>query len=687
MLYGGDYNPEQWPEDVWHRDMDLLRGAGINEVTLNVFAWARLQPSEQTYDFTRLDRITDTVTEAGLSIVMATATGALPAWMALRHPDVNRVDEQGRQMRHGQRHNACINSPTYRRYSTELAARLAQRYAGLPTVVAWHVSNEYGGFCWCDRCAVAFRAWLHRRYQGDIEAVNEAWNSEFWSHTYHSFEEIFAPNELGDLMPGGGRRPVLPAASLDYRRFYGQSVLESFREEKQAIRRFDQVHPVTTNFMGTFPDYDYFEWSEDLDVVSWDSYPAHDTTPSEVALRHDLMRAVGGQRPFLLMEQTPSRQNWQAENSLKRPGQMRQQSWQAIAHGADSVQFFQLRQSRSGCEKFHGAVIGADGSDRTRTYQEVAALGAELARVSPRILGSRPERARVALVFDWPSRWAIGFSAGPTRSLDYVHEVQRWYDELHGRGIAVDLVRATGPFDGYTAVLAPCLYMTGQPVATALRAFVEAGGRLLLTPMSGLVDTHDSLFQGEAPVPLRDLAGVWVEETDALPPAATVPLRGTRSDGGEGTELGQGEILCDIVHADPGTQVLAEYGGEFYAGTPALTFRPVAGGGPRASSASPEGDEGGSGGVVYSATFPVGAALGHAVDALLEGTGVEGAELPHDVEVNRRVCADGTVLTFVVNCADGPVGVDLDLRGRDLLTEAEVDGHVDLSPFGVAVVE
>lgn len=664
MLYGGDYNPEQWPEEVWARDLQLLSQAHINEVTLNVFSWAALQPSEDVYDFSRLDRIVEAVSGAGLSLVMATSTAALPAWMALRHPDVNRVDIDGRVMRHGQRHNACMSSPTYRRGAAALAGRIAERYAPLDNLVAWHISNEYGGFCWCDLCAEAFRGWLVARY-GTIEAVNAAWNTNFWGHTYYSFEEIFPPSHLGDSW---GSKAVLPGYSLDYRRFYGEQVRESYREEKSAIRVFDAHRPVTTNMMNVFPDYDYFTWSDDLDIVSWDSYPGPSTPGASTAMSHDLMRAIGKQRPFMLMEQTPSRVNWHKDNSLKRPGQMRQQSWQAIAHGADTIQFFQIRANRGGSEKFHGAVIGPDGTSETRTFREVAALGAELERVAPHVLGTTVEHGQVAVVFDWPSRWALELSSGPNDSLDYVAEMNRWYSELRRRGIAVDIVPATGPFEGYAAVVAPCLYLTTPATDEALRRYVDGGGRLALTPMSLLVDAHDNLHQGEAPVPLRDLAGIWVEETDVPPCGRPVELAYAAADGA--TRTANGGTLCDVVHADEGTQVRARYASEFYAGSPALTFRPSTHGG----------------GVLYSATFPDEAGMRFVVDALLDGLDAGETTLPDGVELTRRVGADGTVLTFLVNTTDVCVEVTSPPTGHDLLGERDVTGSVTLEGYGVAVI-
>ena len=681
ILYGGDYNPEQWPEETWSRDMELLSQAGVNEVTLNVFSWATIQPNEDEYDFSKLDRIVDTVTRAGMRIMMATSTGSLPAWMVLRHPDVARVEFDGTKRRHGYRHNHCATSPTYREYAAKLAGKLAERYGGLENLVAWHVNNEYNGFCWCDRCAAGFREWLAGRY-GSVEAVNEAWNTAFWGHTYHSFGEIFPPNLLGDAIPGG--KSVLPAFSLDYQRWYGETVLETFNEEKRAIRAFDSVNPVTTNFIGHLRDYDYLGFAYDpetdggVDVSSWDLYPGNDPAANaDTCLRHDLYRAVSGQRPFVLMEQSPSRQNWATYCAQKRPGQLRMQSWQAVARGADAVQYFQLKQSRSGCEKFHGAVIGSDGTDRTRTFREVAELGAELARVTPGILGAPKERGRVAFIYDWPSDWGLGLSAGPSKALNYIAETLVWYRELYRRNIPVDFVRAGDDLAGYDAVVAPLLYMAPARVTDALRSYVLGGGRLLTTTMSLLVDEHDSLHQGEAPVPLRDLAGVWVSETDAIAPDAPVDLSfGASSDGSAQTVLpGGGRLLCDVLEADPGTQVLATYGGDdYYAGAPAFTFRPSAGGG----------------GVFYAATLPSGDAVCRMIGALVDGVVPEPADVTVDegIEISRRVAEDGTTYLFLTNPWPGAHKAVLHVAGRELIADRPVEpgSELVLDRFSVAVV-
>ena len=674
ILYGGDYNPEQWPENIWVEDMELFKRAGINEVTLNVFSWSALQPDEETFDFSKLDRIVSVVGDAGMKIVMATSTAALPAWMTLKYPEVGRVDIHGRKMRHGKRHNACINSPLYRKFSKGLAARLAERYSSNPHLVGWHINNEYGGFCWCETCASAFREWLISHYT-TVEKVNSAWNTAFWGHTYHSFDEIFPPNELGDFREGMNKA-ILPAYSLDYQRFYGDAVRDSFNEEKRAIRDFDCKNPVTTNMMGTFKDYDYFAWRADndfsgsgVDVVSWDSYPAYDTTSAQTSMRHALMRAVGKGESFVLMEQTPSRQNWQPYNSLKRPGQMREQSWQAIAHGADAIQFFQLRQSRSGCEKFHGAVVGSDGTDKTRTFQECARLGEELKKFGSVISGSKVERGSVAIIFDWESWWALSYSAGPTVSPDYVNEVSRWYAELFKRNIAIDVVSAHDDLSGYRVVLAPLLYMMDNDTVHNMQDYLSSGGELLMTTMSGLVDEHDSLYQGEIPVPFREAAGIWAEETDALPPSLDVAVVMESN-----VQDLKSQILCDVIHADDDTQVIARYAGEYYSDTPVYTYKPSSSGG----------------GVHYVATIPNNGLLKAIVDNVVKDISSEDSvSVPDGVEVNRRVREDGTNLVFVINSGDQTAIATSRGKSTDLLTGQEFDNgsEIVLDAFGVAILQ
>ncbi|WP_195957164.1 beta-galactosidase [Enterococcus gallinarum] len=558
FLFGGDYNPNQWPQEIWQEDMRIFRNAHINSATINVFSWAKIQPSEHDYYFNELDEMIDMLSEEGYDIVLATSTAALPAWMFKRYPEVARTDYEGRHHKFGQRHNACPNSLVYQKYAQRLAGKLAQRYGGNPQVTCWHINNEYGGECYCENCEKAFRVWLKDKYQ-TLEALNKAWNLEFWGHTVYEWDEIVLPNALSEGI--GHDKTAFAGISIDYRRFNSDSLLENFKLERDAIRQFDSQTPITTNLMGTFKGLDYFKWAKEMDIVSWDNYPSYNTPWSFVAMTHDLMRGLK-QAPFMLMEQTPSQQNWQPYNSLKKPGQMRAQSYQTIAHGADTIQFFQLRRSIGACEKFHGAVIEHVGHENTRVFKETAALGEELSRLNE-VLGSET-KAEVGVLFDWDNYWALEYTSGPTVDLTYVQQIHQYYRYFYEKNIATDLVSVDADFSKYQVLVAPVLYMVKAGMKEALESFVEQGGTLITTYMSGIVDQSDNVHLGGYPGPLRELAGIWVEEIDALAPEQTnvIQLKGGRQ--------GESNLVSEIIHLETAESV-ADYTSNFYAGSPAVT--------------------------------------------------------------------------------------------------------------------
>lgn len=559
FLYGGDYNPNQWPREVWDEDLRLFDLAHINSASINIFSWAKIQPSEDVFDFSELDELIELLSSKGIQIVLATATAALPAWMFRKYPEVGRVDYEGRRHKFGQRHNACPSSPAYRRLSAQIAEKLAERYGRHPNVVCWHVNNEYGGACYCELCEQNFRLWLKDKY-GSVEALNAAWNLEFWGHLVWDFDEVVAHNALSEGI--GQDRTAFSGHAVDYMRFNSDNILGNFTAERDAIRKHDPHTPITTNLMGTFKPLDYFKWAKEMDIVSWDNYPAYNTPWSFVAMRHDLMRGLKRQ-PFMLMEQTPSQQNWQPYNSLKRPGQMRAQSYQSVAHGADTVQFFQLRRSKGGCEKFHGAVIAHVGTEHTRVFREVSQLGKELAAIGSGLLGA-DSPAKVGLIFDWDNFWALEYSSGPSVDLKYVDQIHQYYRYFHQHNIPVDMIATDGDFSPYDLVVAPVLYMVKPGVAEALERFVAGGGTLVTGFMSGLTDETDNVHLGGYPGPLRKLAGIWAEEIDALAPGQQNSLR--FQDG----QQGSCSLLCDILHLE-GAEALAYYTSDFYADSPVVT--------------------------------------------------------------------------------------------------------------------
>lgn len=559
ILFGGDYNPNQWPKEIWEEDIRIFKKASINSATVNVFSWAKIQPSENCYDFEELDQIIEKLSTEGFDIVLATSTAALPAWMFKKYPEVARTDYDGRHHKFGQRHNACPNSLVYQKYAERLATKLAERYVENPQVTCWHINNEYGGECYCDNCEKAFRVWLKDKYH-TIEALNKAWNMEFWGHTVYEWDEIVLPNALSEGI--GYDKTAFAGISIDYRRFNSDSLLKNYMMERDAIRKIDPTTPITTNLMGTFKGLDYFKWAKEMDLVSWDNYPSYNTPWSLVAMTHDLMRGLK-QQPFMLMEQTPSQQNWQPYNSLKKPGQMRAQSYQTIAHGADTIQYFQLRRSIGACEKFHGAVIEHVGHEDTRVFRETAALGAELAQLSD-IIGTQTQ-AQVAVIFDWDNYWALDYTSGPTVDLKYVEQIHRYYRYFYEQNIAVDLVPVDADLSKYKLVAAPVLYMIKEGMQERLTDFVKQGGALLTTYMSGIVDQSDNVHLGGYPGPLRELAGIWVEEIDALAPEQSNGVSLVNED-----LSGTSNLVSDLIHLE-NAEALAHYTSNFYAGMPAVT--------------------------------------------------------------------------------------------------------------------
>ncbi|HJC15061.1 MAG TPA: beta-galactosidase [Candidatus Fusicatenibacter intestinigallinarum] len=658
ILYGGDYNPNQWPKEIWQEDMRMFRDAHINSATINVFSWAKLQPSEETYDFEELDEIVKMLEKEGYDIVMATSTAALPAWMVKRYPEVARTDYEGRHHKFGQRHNACPNSPVYQKYAAALTEQLAKRYGKTGKVACWHVNNEYGGECYCENCEKAFRVWLRKKY-GTIEEVNKAWNMEFWGHTLYDWDEIVLPNALGEGI--GPDKTAFAGISIDYRRFNSDSILENFKMERDIIRRYDPETPVTTNLMGTYPGLDYFKWAKEMDVVSWDNYPSYDTPWSQTAMCHDLMRGLKNE-PFMLMEQTPSQQNWQPYNSLKKPGQMRAQSYQTMAHGADTIQFFQLRRSVGACEKFHGAVIAHAGTENTRVFREVAALGEELERLGETVIGSMPD-AKIGVIFDWDNYWALEYTSGPNRDLKYVDQIHQYYSSLYRKNYSVDMIPVDADFSRYRVIIAPVLYMVKEGMAEALERFVAQGGILLTTFMSGIVGQSDNVHLGGYPGPLRKMAGVWVEEIDALAPEQTNSIR--FSDGTVGTC----RLLCDLMHLE-GAEALAEYTSNFYAGMPAVTRNAF-----------------GKGAVYYVGANLDQASLDKVMSALLAESGTAPTvKEPTDLEVTVRE-TETEKITFLINFQPDTLPLPAGFAGKtDLLSGKLLETETALAPYDVILV-
>ncbi|WP_409340433.1 beta-galactosidase [Paenibacillus sp. MBLB4367] len=568
FMHGADYNPDQWLHDpqVLAEDIRLMKLANCNVMSVGIFSWVALEPEEGTFEFGWLDRVLDTFDQNGIYVWLATPSGARPAWMSQKYPEVLRVGANRVRNLHGLRHNHCYTSPVYREKVTIMNTRLAERYGQHPAVVGWHISNEYGGECHCDYCQTAFRNWLKAKY-GSLDALNRAWWATFWSHTYTDWEQIESPAPHGEKMVHG--------LNLDWRRFVSDQTVDFYKHEIAPLKAANPDLPCTTNLMYQFYDLDYRKFADTLDVVSWDAYPTWHEAASDgniaswFAFNHDLFRSLK-KKPFMLMESTPSLTNWQAVSKLKRPGMHRLSSLQAVAHGSDSVQYFQWRKSRGSSEKFHGAVIDHVGHENTRVFRDVQELGQSLAGLGDLI--GMPVPAETAILFDWDNRWAVNDAQGPRNSgLHYEQTIMQHYRAFWEMGVPTDIVGSGDDFDAtYKLLVLPMAYLLREETGEKIERFVRNGGTLVVTFWSGIVDENDLCHLGGFPGPLRRTVGIWAEEIEGLydhDRNALVPADGNALGLTRKYEVRE---ICERIHSE-GAEVLAVYEDDFYAGNPVLT--------------------------------------------------------------------------------------------------------------------
>ena len=662
ILHGADYNPDQWrgQEHVLVEDIRLMEKAGVTSASIGIFAWTALEPEPGVFTFGWLDAVMDRFADAGLRVFLATPSGGKPMWLSQSHPEIRRVDAAGRREGAGGRHNHCLTSPVYRDAVRRINTALAERYGKHPALSLWHVGNELNGECHCDLCRTAFHGWLRQRHES-LDNLNRRWWTSFWNQTFTSWEQIPTASAC------------LDGLAVDWLRFVNDQHCSFLENEIAPLKELAPGIPCTTNFMGTHPANNYWQWARLLDCISNDHYPLHDDREESWKKSlwsdfiHSLMRGLAHGDPWILMECSPSSVNWGKINKLKRPGVHLQEVLQAVANGADVIHYFQWRKGRGGHEKFHGAVVDHEGSSHSRVFKECAEVGETLGKLSP-LAGVRPEQAPVAMVYDWESRWALSASAGPKHADGgdlYTRTCVEHFQALRTAGVDVDIVPTDGDLSRYRAVITPALYLLEQDTARRLTSFVAGGGTWVATYLTGYVDRCNRCWGGGFPGPnLRGVFGLWNEEVDYLGDDESVLIRGCGD--GSGTKM----LATDVVerlHAE-GATALAETDSEFYAGSPVILRH-------RWQKGS---------------TCYVGARLDEESLAglyrrLAHDLGWPRVELPRGVVRKTRLGAEGPV-EFLFNYTKSEVGIDL---GKDpyvrVADGGQVAGPAVLRPYDALI--
>lgn len=659
IVHGGDYNPDQWltTPGIIDEDMRLMKLAHINSATVGIFSWSMLEPEEGKYNFGWLDDIMDRCAENGIGVILATPSGARPAWLAEKYPEVLRVEPNGIRNEFGVRHNHCLTSPVYREKVRNINRMLAERYKNHPALKMWHISNEYSGDCHCELCQQAFREWLKDFYHNDIEELNQAWWNGFWSHRLNDFSQAASPKERGESHS--------TALKLCWNRFVSDSHISFFENEIAPLREITPDVPVTTNFMRMYTGIDYQKFAKYVDIVSWDNYPAWDKgrieqIAAETAFVHDTFRSIKDGRPFFMMESTPSIPNWHSVNKIPRPGRIELAAIQAIAHGSDSVQYFQWRKSRGSHEKYHGAVVDHCGHENTRVFREITALGETLEKLGE--VTGKGYKSRVAVIFDWENAWATKMFCGYNNEVrDYFGECLKYYTPFYKRGIPVDIISMEDDFSGYDLVIAPFLYMLKDGTVERITGYIENGGHFVAGYLTGITDKNDLCFLGGFPAgKLKDVFGIWNEETDSLPEG----MENSAEYAGKSYEVCR---VCDIIHST-GAEILGTYEKDFYAGMPAVTVNSF-----------------GKGEAYYAAFCNKGDFPDDFCAGLIRKYGIKSdidSAIPDGVEVRSR-----NGITFILNFSGGERSIDLNGEYENVVTGEKVSGKVTLPECGYIIIK
>ena len=667
LLHGGDYNPDQWLDrpDILKEDIRLMKKAGVNVVTLGVFAWSTYEPVEGEFHFEWLKEIMDNLYENGIYTILATPSGARPAWLDEKYPEAMRVARNGMRNHHGLRHNHCMSSEKYREKVANLDGKRAENVGSHPGLILWHISNEFGGECWCDQCKKRFQEYLRNRYHNDIEELNKQWWTNFWSHHYNSFEQVEPPYQNGETSVHG--------LNLDWKRFTTWNMTDFMKHEIEVIRQYSPNVPVTANLMRLYNGLDYHEMAKDIDVISWDSYPAWNNdyetvtqTALDTAFDHSVMRSLKREKPFLLMESVPSQVNWHPFNKLKRPGIHKLSCIQAAACGSDMIGYFQWRKGRGSYEQYHGAVLDHLGTDETRVFKDVAEVGEILRKLAP-IEGSlvKPE---AAMLFDWNNRWAIEDMAGLSKNKKYEDTCRKQYTAFLKHGVDMDVISPEADLSNYKLIVMPMLYLLKPGFTDRLKEYVAKGGVVVSTYLTGYVNENTLCYLGGFPGDgLKELFGLYTEEIDALYPSDTNGITFRAGTLAENAKTFPVTDFCEMIKPT-GAEVIGTYEKDFYAGTPAVTVNTY-----------------GKGKAYYVGARMNTEGMEDFYHEVWKQAGITPKALPDGIEFHVRT--DNEVdYEFYLNFSDEEKKIYGIRNGINLLTDGKVEDELTIKPYDLAVL-
>lgn len=652
ILHGSDYNPDQWLDrpDILEKDIELMKKAKMTSMSLGIFSWSAYEPTEGEFHMDWLKDIMDKLYENGIYTILATPSGARPAWLDEKYPECMRVGADDHRAHHGVRHNHCMSSPKFREKTGIIINKIIDTVGKHPGLAMWHLSNEFGGECFCPLCKKKFQDYLANKFDNDINKLNKAWWTGFWSHTYNDFSQIEPPYLNGEFSVMG--------LNLEWKRFTTWNTTDYMKSEIDIIRKRTPNIPITTNFMQLFPGLDYRVMAKELDVISWDSYPVfhnnYETMADTMAhnsFDHAVMRSLKKNQPFMLMECAPGLVNWHEYNKLKRPGVHKLFSAQAVACGSDTVQYFQWRKSRGSFEQYHGAVVDHLGTDDTRVFKEVAEVGAMLDSLS-NVKGTIV-KPKAALIFDWDNMWAIDNMRGLSdKTKNYAKTCIQIYHEFLKLGIDMNVVASDDNLDDYNVVIAPMLYMLRPGASDNLKAFVKRGGQLMATYLTGYVDDNTLCYLGGFPGDgLSELFGVISEEIDTY--YDSDENSATFTDGHKAIIHDYAEIL-----RVSDTDILAKYDKDFYAGTPAITCKNF-----------------GKGKAYYVGARIDMDSMSGLFKTMLKETNTTYLTLPAGIEYHKREDESGKAIEFYLNVTENEITFNI--------TD---NTQVTLKPYGVKIV-